>query len=71
MCEENKIDRRDMLKLLTAVGLGGVTAAPLPAPGAMLPGQGWVESKGARPVRATVPRCSSSPRRSRIEPPGQ
>ncbi|MGD8931085.1 MAG: nitrous oxide reductase accessory protein NosL [Chromatiales bacterium] len=46
MCEEKKIDRRDMLKLLTAAGLGGLTAEVLGAPGAMLPGKGWVEASG-------------------------
>jgi nitrous oxide reductase accessory protein NosL len=46
MCEGNKIDRRDMLKLLTAAGLGGLTVSAVAGPGVMIPGKGWVEAKG-------------------------
>ena len=44
MSKDHKIDRRDMLKLLTVTGLGGLTGTVLGAPGAMLPGKGWVEA---------------------------
>jgi nitrous oxide reductase accessory protein NosL len=33
-----------MLKLLTITGLGGLSGGALGAPGAMLPGKGWVEA---------------------------
>jgi nitrous oxide reductase accessory protein NosL len=47
VCEKQKIDRRELLKLLTAAGLGGFSASTLGAPGAMLPGKGWVEDPEA------------------------
>jgi nitrous oxide reductase accessory protein NosL len=46
MCEDNKIDRRELLKRLTAAGLGGLSGTALAGPGAMLPGQGWIEASG-------------------------
>jgi nitrous oxide reductase accessory protein NosL len=46
MCENKTIDRRELLKLLTLTGLGGMCGTALGAPGAMLPGQGWVDASG-------------------------
>lgn len=46
MCDEKKIDRRDMMKMLAAVGLGGLAQTVHAAPGAMVPGKGWVEATG-------------------------
>jgi len=46
MCEDNKIDRRELLKRLTVAGLGGLSGSALAGPGAMLPDQGWVEATG-------------------------
>ena len=50
MSEENSIDRRRMMKMIAAAGLGSVTgvAAAASQVGAMLPGKGWVESSGAQ-----------------------
>lgn len=47
MCEEKKLDRRDMMKLLAAAGLSGFAAAGSAGPGALIPGKGWAETKGA------------------------
>lgn len=48
MCDNHKIDRRSMLKMLTVAGLGGVagTVSAGPGIGAMMPGKGWVKSAG-------------------------
>ncbi len=48
MCEGHKIDRRDMMKMLAAAGLGGLTGTVSAASGvgAMIPGKGWVETTG-------------------------
>ena len=48
MCKENYIDRREIMKMLVAVGLGGVTGSASAATnvGAMLPGTGWVKASG-------------------------
>jgi copper chaperone NosL len=50
MCEDKKIDRRDMMKLLAGLGLGGLatSAAAGPGIGAMIPGKGWVKSGGEK-----------------------
>lgn len=50
MGEEKKIDRRDMMKMLAALSLGGVATAASAGPGigAMIPGKGWVESTGEK-----------------------
>ena len=45
MCEEKRIDRRNILKMLAVAGIGGVTGSALAGPGAMLPGKGWMEAK--------------------------
>ncbi|MEJ2611793.1 MAG: nitrous oxide reductase accessory protein NosL [Candidatus Thiodiazotropha sp.] len=49
MCEENKLERRQLLKMLSAVSLVGVSGSALAGPGVgvMVPGKGWVEAKGA------------------------
>lgn len=49
MCEETKIDRRKLLKALTAAGLSGVagTVAAGTGVGAMMPGKGWLAASGA------------------------
>jgi len=47
MCDDKKLDRRDMMKLLAAAGLSGFAGAGAAAPGAMVPGKGWMEAKGA------------------------
>ena len=48
MSKDKKIDRRDMMKMLAAAGLGGLagTVSAAPGIGAMLPGKGWVEATG-------------------------
>ncbi len=48
MCEGHKIDRRDMMKMLAAAGLGSLTGTVSVASGggAMIPGKGWVEASG-------------------------
>ncbi|WP_245621625.1 nitrous oxide reductase accessory protein NosL [Sedimenticola selenatireducens] len=48
MCEEKKIDRRGMLKLLAVAGLGSLAGPVVAGPGvgAMVPGKGWVKSSG-------------------------
>jgi copper chaperone NosL len=50
MSEENNIDRRRMMKMLAAVGLGSVTGVAAAASdiGAMIPGTGWVKASGAQ-----------------------
>jgi nitrous oxide reductase accessory protein NosL len=55
MSEDHQIDRRDLLKLLTLTGLGGLTGTALGAPGAMLPGKGWVEATGEACAGAGTP----------------
>ncbi len=49
MCDDHKMDRRKMLKVLSAAGLAGVSGSALAGPGigAMVPGKGWVKSSGA------------------------
>lgn len=47
MCDDKKLDRRDMMKLLAAAGLSGFAVAGSAAPGAMIPGKGWMEAKGS------------------------
>lgn len=49
MCKETTIDRRKLLKALTAVGLGGMagSVAAGTGVGAMMPGKGWLASSGA------------------------
>jgi len=47
MCDDKKLDRRDTLKLLAAAGLSGFADAGAAAPGAMVPGKGWMEAKGS------------------------
>jgi nitrous oxide reductase accessory protein NosL len=49
MSNEKTIDRRSMLKLLTAAGLGGVAGSVVAEPGVgvMIPGKGWVTASGA------------------------
>jgi nitrous oxide reductase accessory protein NosL len=42
MCEGKKLDRRELMKYLAAAGLSGFAAAGSAAPGAMIPGKGWV-----------------------------
>ncbi len=46
MSEEKKIGRRDMMKMLAALGFGGVATAASAGPGigAMIPGKGWVKA---------------------------
>ena len=48
MCNEKKIDRRSMLKMLTVAGLGSLVGPVVAGPGvgAMVPGKGWVKSSG-------------------------
>lgn len=50
MCDEKMIDRRDMMKMMAALGLGGLatTAAAGPGIGAMIPGKGWVQASGEK-----------------------
>ena len=50
MSEEKKIDRRDMMKMLAALGLGGMASAATAGPGigAMIPGKGWVKATGEK-----------------------
>jgi len=48
MCDHEKTSRRKMLKMLAAVGLGGLAGQSLAGPGigVMVPGKGWVKSSG-------------------------
>ncbi len=50
MCDQNDHGRRDVLKLLGALGVAGIVgtaAAAEPAPiGALIPGKGWVPASG-------------------------
>ncbi len=50
MSEENNIDRRKMMKMLAAVGLGGFAGVASASSniGAMIPGKGWVKSTGQK-----------------------
>ncbi|MBA1443822.1 MAG: nitrous oxide reductase accessory protein NosL [Chromatiales bacterium] len=50
MSEEKKIDRRDMMKMLAAVGLGGLAATATAGQGigVMVPGKGWVKASGEK-----------------------
>ncbi|MEJ1354808.1 MAG: nitrous oxide reductase accessory protein NosL [Candidatus Sedimenticola sp. (ex Thyasira tokunagai)] len=50
MSEENNIDRRKMMKILAAIGLGGFSGVASASPniGAMVPGKGWVKSTGQK-----------------------
>ena len=48
MCDGSKIDRRNMMKMMVAAGLGGIasTGSAAQGIGAMIPGKGWVEASG-------------------------
>jgi copper chaperone NosL len=48
MCKENKINRRSLLKLLTAASFTGVagTLSAAPGIGVMMPGKGWLAASG-------------------------
>lgn len=50
MSEEKKIGRRDMMKMLAALGFGGMATAASAGPGigAMIPGKGWVKASGEK-----------------------
>ena len=50
MSEQKKIDRRDMMKMLAAVGLGGLasTVSAGQGIGVMVPGKGWVKATGEK-----------------------
>jgi len=50
MCEQKKVDRRDMMKILAALGLGGLATSATAGPGigAMIPGKGWVKASGEK-----------------------
>ena len=50
MGEQNKINRRGAMKILAAVGLGGLTGslAAGTGVGVMVPGKGWVKSTGEK-----------------------
>ncbi len=50
MSKEKKIDRREMMKMLAALGFGGVATSAMAGPGvgAMIPGKGWVQASGAK-----------------------
>ncbi len=50
MCEDKKIDRRDMMKMLAALGFGGMATAASAGPGigVMIPGKGWVQASGEK-----------------------
>ncbi|MEW7978640.1 MAG: nitrous oxide reductase accessory protein NosL [Candidatus Sedimenticola endophacoides] len=50
MGEEKKFDRRSMMKVLAAAGLGGLSGALSAGPGigVMVPGEGWVKASGDR-----------------------
>ncbi len=57
MCEEKKIDRRNMMKMLAALGFGGMATAATAGPGigAMIPGKGWVKSTGEKSAMDGTP----------------
>ena len=48
MCEHKKLGRRDMMKMLAALGFGGLATSATAGPGigAMIPGKGWVKASG-------------------------
>lgn len=48
MCTHETTNRRKVLKMLTAIGLGGLAGQGLAGPGigVMVPGKGWVKSTG-------------------------
>lgn len=48
MSEKNSNDRRDMMKAIAAIGLGGFTFSAIADSniGAMIPGKGWVKASG-------------------------
>ena len=50
MCDHQTKNRRDMLKMMAAVGLGGFASQGLAGSGigVMVPGKGWVASSGAQ-----------------------
>lgn len=49
MCEQHKVDRRQMMKMLAAIGLGGLTSTAVgQGIGVMVPGKGWVEASGEK-----------------------
>ncbi len=50
MSENKKVDRRDMMKMLAALGLGGLASSATAGPGigAMIPGKGWVKADGEK-----------------------
>ncbi|MCU7878865.1 MAG: nitrous oxide reductase accessory protein NosL [Candidatus Thiodiazotropha sp. (ex Lucinoma borealis)] len=50
MAEEKKLERRQLLKILSAAGLAGISGTVLAGPGVgvMVPGKGWVSASGAK-----------------------
>ncbi|MCU7806608.1 MAG: nitrous oxide reductase accessory protein NosL [Candidatus Thiodiazotropha sp. (ex Semelilucina semeliformis)] len=50
MAEETKLQRRQMLKMLSAAGLAGLSGSVLAGPGVgvMVPGKGWVKASGEK-----------------------
>ncbi|MCP3672698.1 MAG: twin-arginine translocation pathway signal protein [Gammaproteobacteria bacterium] len=50
MSENKKVDRRDMMKMMAALGLGGLASSATAGPGigAMIPGKGWVKASGEK-----------------------
>ena len=50
MSNERQYDRRDVLKMLAAVGLGGLAGGVSAADGvgALMPGKGWIEATGEK-----------------------
>ena len=48
MSEEKKLERRKLLKMLSAAGLAGMSGSVLAGPGVgvMVPGKGWVKASG-------------------------
>ena len=56
MSEQKKFDRRDMMKLLAAVGLSGLVGnATAKGIGVIVPGKGWVEASGEKCVGDGTP----------------
>ncbi len=57
MCEHKKIDRRDMMKMLAALGFGGLATSATAGPGigAMIPGKGWVKASDEKSAMDGTP----------------
>ncbi len=57
MSENKKVDRRDMMKMLAAIGLGGLATSATAGPGigAMIPGKGWVKASGEKAAADGTP----------------